>query len=320
MKTAIKIVAILFVLSVLGVIGLVVFGLGQIDKLAKSAVEYGGTYAMGVETTVDTMDVGLAKGTVEMGGLSIDNPSGFDTGHFFTLANTSASFDLESISADAYIVPTIHLTGINVILDKGQDPSNYNQILENLARFESDESAPADKSKEGKNVIIKSLILEDINIHVANMPGVSLLVGDVAINIPKIELNNIGEQESMKAGDIFNLVIKTVLAAAVESGGGIIPNDVLGELVNGLSDLSSLSDLGINAISDLNLDEVMNGTMSGVTDQIENVTKELENVTEDVQDKVDDTVKEATDAVDDAVKDVSDKLNNIFGKKKKDDG
>ncbi|PCI08366.1 hypothetical protein COB72_08445 [bacterium] len=320
MKTAIKIIAVLFVLVVLGIVGLVVFGLGQIDKLAKTAVEYGGTYAMGVETTVDTMDVALTKGTVEMGGLSIDNPSGFDTGHFFTLANTSASFDLESISADAYIVPTIHLIGIDIILDKGQDPSNYNQILKNLARFESDDQSSSDQTKAGKNVIIKSLILEDINIHVANMPGVSLLVGDVAINIPRIELNNIGEKESMKAGDIFNLVIKTVLAAAVESGGGIIPSDVLGELVNGLSSLSSLSDLGIDAISDLNLD----GVMSGVTEQLGDVTEDVQAVVDDTvkeaEKAVEDVTKEITDTVDDAVKDVSDKLNNIFGKKKKDDG
>ena len=308
MKTAIKIIAVLFVLIVALIIGLVILFLGVIDKGAKTAIEYGGTYAMGVETTVDTVDVAITKGTVEMGTLNIANPDGFDTSHFFQLANATASFDLESISTETYIVPSIHLTGIDVILDKGNDPSNYNQILENLARFESDEAEPADTAKAGKNLIIKSLILEDINIHIANMPGVSLLAGDVAINIPQIELQNIGEKESMNAGDIFNLVIKTVLAAAVEAGGGIIPGDILGELGNGLAGLSSLSDMGIDAISDLNLDEAL----GGLADQ---AGETLDNATEEAQKAVDDVAEGLGDAVDDT----ANKLKGIFGGGKKDE-
>ncbi len=303
MKTAIKVIVVLFVFLVLAVVGIVFLALGQVDKIAKAAVEYGGTYAMGVETTVTQVDVAITQGTVEMGGLTIDNPEGFDTGHFFTLASTNASFDIDSLNGDAFIVPTVHLQGIDVILDKGEDPSNYNQILENLARFESGETSP-NETKAGKNVIIKSLIIEDINIHIANMPGVSLLAGDVAINIPKIELQNIGEKENMNAGDIFNLVIKTVLAAAVEAGGGIIPGDVLGELGNGLSGLTSLGDMGIGVISDLDLDNVM----GNVAEQLDNASKEVQNAVDDV-----------AGTVDDAVNDASDKIKNIFGGKKKDD-
>lgn len=325
MKTAFKIIAVIFVLIVALIIGLVIFGLGKIDALAKAAVEYGGEYAMGVDTTVDTMDVALTKGTVEMGELNIANPEGFNTDHFFSLNNADASFDLESLGQETYIVPSIHLNGIDVILDKGGDPSNYNQILENLKRFESGDSTTGDASKEGKDVIVKSLILEDINIHVANMPGVSMVAGDVAINIPKIELQNIGEKESMKAGDIFNLVVKTVLSAAVEAGGGIIPGDVLGDLSNGLSGLTSLGDLGIDAISDLNLDDafgdlgeqvdqVTQDAQKAVEDVVDNAQDQVDDLTKDAQKQVDDITKNAKDSVDDALKN----LKNPFGKKKDD--
>jgi hypothetical protein len=310
MKTAIKIIVVLFILVVIGIVGITFLALGQIDKIAKASIEYGGTYAMGVTTTVDEVDVAITKGTVEMAGLNIDNPDGFDTGHFFTLASSNASIDLESLNADTFIVPEVRLSGIDVVLDKGQDPSNYNQILENLARFESEESDPADAEKAGKDVIIKSLILEDINIHVANMPGVSLLAGDVAINIPSIELQNVGEKESMKAGDIFDLVVKTVLAAAVDAGGGIIPGDVLGELGNGLSGLTSLGDLGIEAISDLDLD----GAMGQVSEQVNEALDDLSKQGEEVQEQVEDVVDDLENTVDDA----ADKLKGIFGGKKDD--
>lgn len=304
MKTAIKVIAVLFLLVVALIIGLVIFAFGAIDKGAQIAIEHGGTYALGVETSVESVDVALTQGTVELGKLTIANPEGFETAQFFILSNTFASVDLETINSDTIMVESVKLSGIDITLDKGNDPSNYNQILENLARFESDETGSADKSKEGKNVVIKSLILEDINIHIANMPGISLLAGDVAINIPRIELQNVGEQESMKAGDIFGLVVKTVMAAAVEAGGGIIPNDVLGELGNGLSGLSSLSDMGINAISDLDLDNVMG-----------NVAQQIDNATQDAQKAVDDLANDAKNAVDGATS----KLNDLFRNKKNDD-
>ncbi len=298
MKTAFKVVAILLTLLVLGIIGIVIFIFSMVDQGAKIIVEQGGTYAMGVETTVDSLDLSLTRGTVEMSGLNIANPEGFSTENFFALATTNAQIDLESISTPTVIIPEVRLLGIDVTLDKGQDPSNYNQILENLARFESDESEPADPSAQGKDVIIKSLILEDINIHVANMPGVSLVAGDVAINIPQIELKNIGEEESMKAGDIFNLVVKTVLSAAVEAGGGIIPGDVLGELGNGLAGLSSLSDMGVDVISDLDLD----GAMGQVSEQLDAATQDIQKAVDDVTDDLDSTIDDATD-----------KLKGIFG-------
>jgi len=309
MKKILIIIAVLIILLVGAVVGLFAFGMSQIDKIAKGAIEYGGTYAMGVETTVDTVDVTVWKGTANINGLNIANPDGFETSGFFKLNSSDAVVAMDSISSDTIIIPSVNLRGIDVTLDKGQDPSNYNQILENLSRFESDEPTSDAAKKEGKNIVIKSLVLEDINIHVANMPGVSLLAGDVAINIPEITLQNVGEKESMKAGDVINLIVKTVLAAAVESGGGIIPSDVLGELGNGLAGLSSLSDLGIDAISDLNLDNALNGVLEDVGGQVEDITKDIQ---DDIQSTVDDAAKDIEDKLDDA----TDGLKGIFGGKK----
>lgn len=304
MKTLIKVIIVLIVLGIAGIIALFAFALTQVDALAKTAIEQGGTYAMQVDTTVQTVDVSLTAGTATMQGLNIANPAGFSTDHFFQLADSSASLDLGSVSSDRIVMPEIRLKGIDVILDKGQNPSNYNKILENLKRFESGDAGPSEPKKgEGPGLVINSLVLEDINIRVANMPGVSLAVGDVAVNIPEITLKNVGEKESMSPGEVINLVIKTVLAAAVEAGGGIIPADVLGELGNGLSGLTSLGELGIDAISDLDLEGA-----------IGDVTEEINKAAQDVQKQVDDASKQIGDQIDQA----ADDLKGIFGGKKDD--
>lgn len=305
MKTAIKIIAVLALLLIIAVVGVVVLAFTQVDKIAKEAIERGGTYAMQVETTVDTVDVNITGGTASMNGLNIANPAGFDTSHFLRMGDANASMNIESIRSDTIVMPSITLSGIDVILDKGGNPSNYNTILNSLKRFESSgqDAPPADQG--GKKLIINSLKLQDINIRVANMPGISLAVGDVAVNIPEIELRDVGKEESMTTAEVINLVVKTVLAAAVEAGGGIIPGDVLGELGNGLAGLESLGDMGIEAISDLKLDEALGG-----------VQEQIEKTTEDVQKQIDDASKDVEKKIDDATNEIK----NIFGGgKKKDD-
>lgn len=313
MKTAIKVIVALVVLIVLAVVGLLVFGITQIDAIAKQAIERGGTYAMQVETTVDTVDVRIRGGTASMNGLNIANPAGFDTSHFLRLGDANASMNLETIRSDTIVMPSITLSGIDVILDKGASPSNYNTILNSLKRFESKDTGGGDApppSEGGKKLVINSLILRDINIRVANMPGVSLAVGDVAVNIPEIELRDVGKGESMTTAEVINLVVKTVLAAAVEAGGGIIPGDVLGELSNGLAGLESLGDLGIQAISDLNIDEAL----GGVQEQIEKTTEDVQKQVDDATKKIDDAAKDVEKQIDDA----TENLKNIFGGKKDD--
>ncbi len=305
MKTAIKIIAVLALLLIIAVVGVVVLAFTQVDKIAKEAIERGGTYAMQVETTVDTVDVNITGGTASLNGLNIANPAGFDTSHFLRMGDANASMNIESIRSDTIVMPSITLSGIDVILDKGGNPSNYNTILNSLKRFESSgqDAPPADQG--GKKLIINSLKLQDINIRVANMPGISLAVGDVAVNIPEIELRDVGKEESMTTAEVINLVVKTVLAAAVEAGGGIIPADVLGELGNGLAGLESLGDMGIEAISDLKIDEALGG-----------VQEQIEKTTEDVQKQIDDATKDVEKKIDDATNEIK----NIFGGgKKKDD-
>jgi len=323
MKNLIKIAAIISIIVILLFIALITFGLSQVNAGVKLAIEKGGTYATQTTTTVDTVEIGLTDGSFAMNGFNINNPEGFDTPHFLKLNSTAVTLDPASIISDTISVPTVTFDGLDVILDKGQDPSNYNAILAALQRFESGDKPPQEPGPSGKpakTVAIDSLLLKDINIHLANMPGIGFVAGDIAINIPQIELRDIGKDDPMSIPEIVNLVVKTVITAAVESGGGIIPNDILGELGNGLNGLTSLGDMGITAIGSA-------GEIVG--EQMGEVLENAGAVIDDVADQAGDIVDGATDilpeelgddigeAVEDAADEVKEGLKNLnpFGKK-----
>lgn len=325
MKTFIKIAAVLIILVVILFVALFAFGMSQLDAIVKAAIERGGTYATQTTTTVDSVELGVFDGTFAMEGLQIDNPEGFTSEHFLKLGSTAVEIDPQSIANDTIEIPTVAFNNIDVVLDKGNDPSNYNTILNSLKRFESSDTKTAPENSGGKTIAIDSLTLNNIDIRVANMPGVSLLTGDIAIQIPSIELKDIGKDKPMTAAEITNLVIKTVLTAAVEAGGGILPTDILGELGNGLGSLTSLGDMGITAIGSAgeivgeqmgavleNAGAVIDDVAGQATDAVENLTEDLP-IPDELGDDLGDAVEDAADEVKKGLENL-----NPFGKKEDD--
>lgn len=304
-KVLIGLVVVVVLLGVL-VVGGAIFAFSQLDKIVQTGIEKGGTYATGVDTTVSTVDVSIPKGTFAMGGFQLANPAGFSTPHFLALNETSVALNAEQTSRQVITLSTLTLDGIDVYLDKGGKPSNYNTILNNLKRFESGEKGPPPAESQGMKVVIDSLVIENVDVHLANMPGIGFVAGEVAVNVPRIELKNIGKDEPMTFGEVIGLVVKTVLAASVEAGGGIIPGDVLGELSGGLGSLTSLSDMGIEGVGDLG--KKLNEQLGGAMDQAQKAIDDAKKAGDDLQKKADE--------VKDSVNDAADKVKDIFGGKK----
>ena len=81
MRKLIWLVIILVVLLAAGLIAAFFY----IDSIAKQAVERGGTYALGVNTTLRKADVEVFSGAVTLNGLRVANPEGFAADHFLRL-------------------------------------------------------------------------------------------------------------------------------------------------------------------------------------------------------------------------------------------
>jgi len=135
MKKLIKMVAVLLILLVLATVAVAFY----IDTIAKTAIERGATYALGVETTLGSADVGLLSGTFSMGDLTVANPAGFESPYFTHLGQGDVEVALKTLRQETVELPTLTLTDLEIYLDKKEGKANYDVILENLKRFESQE-------------------------------------------------------------------------------------------------------------------------------------------------------------------------------------
>jgi len=243
-----KIVLVLAVLLIGAVVGLGFFLISQAGNLAKAGIEKGGTYAMGVETTVDSVDIRFLNGTATMSGLKIANPEGYSRPIFLGLGKGAVALDLGSLGDELVRIPTLHLSDVELNLLKKDGKSNYQVILDNLKRFESGANTEPDPDAEGAAFVIERIVIKNIDVYAALAPIGGELTA-VPISLDEIVLTDVGNPSGVKMGELMDILVKALLSAVVNKAGDL-PGDMLNELTNGLAGLESLGDLGIGVVAD----------------------------------------------------------------------
>ncbi len=223
-------------------VGIVVIVFMSIDSIAKTAIVRGSTYALGVQTTLGSADIGILSGEFTMKGLTVANPEGFESDFFLHLDEGFLAVSLGSLRQDTVEVPTLALTGIDINLEKRSGKANYKIITDNLKRFESTDSgndgAQADAGKPGKKFVVHEIIIRDLNVKV------DFGLTRMEIPIEEVRMTEVGS-ESMTTAELTDRVIKMILAAIV-SNGAQLPADLVNDLGGALAELGSLGDMTVS--------------------------------------------------------------------------
>ncbi len=239
MKKLMKIVLALVVVVVI----LVVAGLLTVNHWARRGVETGATRALGVETTLRGIQVGILGGEADMDNLAVDNPTGFD-GSFLTFKDGDVKLTVASLLGDTIEVPYLHLTELTVNLLKADGKTNYQPILDSL---KAEEAEPDAVKKQGKKFVIREVVFTDVTVsaQVANLGG---LVKPVTIKIPEIRMTDVGSGgDNPKAiRELTDIFVKAILQKAMQEGVGVLPAELTAELGAKLAQLKSLEAMGVN--------------------------------------------------------------------------
>jgi hypothetical protein len=251
--------------GLLVILAVVVIGAAVlINAAARKGIEAGGSYALGVKTELRSARVGLVSGRFGMSGLKVANPAGFPAPHFLTLGDARVAVSLGTLMEETVELPELTLESIDVRLEKKDDTSNYQVILDNLKKIQGkpdpSKPKPAEK-KEGKKFVIKQLTVRNVTVHAQLVGGpvgeVTGVLTDVTVPIDEIRLTDVGKTGTGVAGtgvtlgELSGIIVQAVLAAAVAKGGDILPADIGKGLQDGLSGLQSLADMGIGGLGDL---------------------------------------------------------------------
>ncbi len=244
MKLILKLAVAVIVLLVVLVIGVLFY----VDRIAKTAIEHGGTRALDVETRVGDVHIGILSGTINISGLTIANPEGFGGGNFLDLGSGKTEVSLGSLMAQPAVLQELGLANIELYLEKKPGKTgNYEVIIANLKRFESDTSG--EPNQEGKRFVIQQIVIRNVNV-IANVLPIGGRATSLKFQVPEIRFAY-DDEEGLPMGQITSTILKAILKSVVDKAGGILPDDILGGLGSQLAGLEDISKLGVEMVGDL---------------------------------------------------------------------
>jgi hypothetical protein len=230
-KLLLKIVILLLGLAAAGIVVVFIF----LDTIVGKGIEAGCTKALGVETSVGLVRVGLLTGTFSIRGLRIANPPGFETDHFFSLDRLHFEVPPKSLREETIVVRLLELDGVDVSLETVDKKANYEVILDNLNRFSKTGSADSSAKKsageeeEGsKKLVIQEAVIRDIDarIDLGKVKGAS---DRVAVEIPEIRLRPNSKTGSAEASvaELTQVVVTAVLVGIAKKAPAALAKNLL---------------------------------------------------------------------------------------------
>ncbi len=231
MKLLFKTALLLLGLAVAGIVVVFIF----LDTIVGKGIEAGCTKALGVETSVGLVRVGLLTGTFSIRGLRIANPPGFETDHFFSLDRLHFEVPPKSLREETIAVRLLELDGVDVSLETVDKKANYEVILDNLNRFSKTGSADSSAKKSapedeegGKGLVIHEAVIRDIaaRIDLGKVKGDS---DRVAVEIPEIRLRpskKTGSAE-VSVAEVTHVIVTAVLVGIAKNAPAAFAKNLL---------------------------------------------------------------------------------------------
>ncbi len=269
-----------------------------IDTLAKKGIEEGGTYALGVPTKVQTVSVGLFGGTMELDGLNVANPQGFQTPHVMH----SGKFDVEiipsSLFGDVVQVRKFELDGLDINFEQKLPDSNIKLILDHIQKIAGGgEDKPEEPAGKGKKVQLDRIRIRNVTANF-RLP----VAGDLKVEVPEIVLDNVTSDnaQGVVLSELIQRLVPAIIAAVVEKAEGTVPADFLNNIEGQLGQtVQALGGQAQKLVGEARA-EMEKAVQAGVEqagkavgDVGKNVSEQAGKATEDLQKGVGDAVNNA---------------------------
>jgi hypothetical protein len=228
------------------------------NPLIEGAIETGGGYATGVETSVESVDFKPGDGALTISGFALANPDGFEQPTFLSLKTAETKVRVMSLLSDTAEVDHIMLDGLSVELSRHDGAFNYQRILDQVAKFELDESESEGKYK------VDVISITNVSALIALVPGGGELTRG-GVTIEEITLTNLGTQTQSLAG-LTATIVQGVLKAITQAGTSGLPDQLVAGLRTALnkSDRAAAMQVSVKGVK-----------TTGALDKIRSLTDDL---------------------------------------------
>ena len=99
------------------------------DRALKVGIETAATRILGVAVTVEEVSLSLFGGTLDLNGLVISNPVGYEYPNLLELGTAHVDVDVKSLLSDTVNIEEIRLDEVTVVIEQKGLSNNLNVVL-----------------------------------------------------------------------------------------------------------------------------------------------------------------------------------------------
>ena len=196
------------------IIAAIFYVYSSLDTIVAGAIEKYGSQVTGTSVSVSSVGLDLKNGSAAIRQLSVGNPAGFSAPDAFSLGGISTRLDVASVGKDPIVIDEIRIDRPVVYYEINKaGASNIKALQKNIEQSTGGGSEPSAGSGDsrGPKIVIRKLVIEGgkVDARVAAL-------GDKTqtANLPRIQLNNIGDPASGGAtgADVTRQVLNAIIA------------------------------------------------------------------------------------------------------------
>jgi len=207
------------------------------NSMIRKGIEVGGSSALGVDVEVDSVKLSLMGAKFNANGLVVGNPEGYKTESMFEMKKMLIDTSVGGIMGDTIVIDEIILDGMAVTLEQKGLTNNIQEVLEGIkAKSQKPDKPEEEEEKEGKKIVIKRLLINEASVKT------NILTGDktVGFTLAPIEMKDLGTDKPMDVAMLSGKILAAIATGIVKSGGGLLPEDMLGTMGDTLGEAKKL--------------------------------------------------------------------------------
>lgn len=208
----------------------------NLGSLIKTAVEEAGSEVTQVSVTLNKVDVdNLTDGQAAIRGLTVGNPSGFQTDFALKLGEVSVKVDPSTVTSDVIVIKEVVIAAPEVTYEFGSGGSNIGTIQKNVEKAAGGASSGGSSSgggdSEGPKLVIENVYVRDGKVNVS----ADFLKGQTTgASLPNIHLKDIGKEGGKNSGASPAEVAQMLIAAISKAATGAVGNLNVGAIKDAL--------------------------------------------------------------------------------------
>lgn len=194
----------------LAIAGAAIYVLTNLDSIVKAAIEKYGSEAVKTHVRVSSVRIQLKDGEGTLRGLTVANPSGFSFPSIITLDDISVRIDIRSRAGTPVVIDRVLISAPEVFYELKEDgTTNVDVLKKNLAPAGPSKEELQQKSSKDKEfkLRVRKLVFEKGKVHVR---AASLTEKTYVLDLPRLEMNDIGGRGGAAPADIARIVATTL--------------------------------------------------------------------------------------------------------------